>query len=48
MFEFSVIKHMNKKNSIKKYKRRNPAYFLAYLLILIIKELEIGMEQGKR
>ena len=44
MFEFSVIRDMEKKLTNK---RRIPAYLLAYLLTLIIKELKISVEQGR-
>ena len=42
MFVFSVGKD-RKVND----KRRNPAYLLAYLLTLIVKELKIIVEQGR-
>ena len=45
MFEFSVSKDMKKKNNIDK--RRILAYLLAYLLTPIVKELKIGVEQGR-
>ena len=44
MFEFCVSKDMKKK---KNGKRRIPAYLLAYLLTLIVKELKISVEHGR-
>ena len=45
MFEFSVIKQV-KKISISD-NLRFPAYILAYLPTLIVKELKISLEDGR-
>ena len=45
MFEVSVSKDMKKKYNNDK--RRIPTYLLVYLLTLIVKELNISVEQGR-
>ena len=45
MFEVSVSKDMKKKYNNDK--RRIPTYLLVYLLTLIVKELNINVEQGR-
>ena len=45
MFEFSVNKDM--KERITMIKGELPAHPLAYFLTLLVKELEISVEQGK-
>ena len=46
MFEFSVSKDIKKwvNNNDKK---RTPAYLVAYLLTLIVKELKISIKHGR-
>ena len=45
MFEFSVGKIIM--GEVNNDKRRIPAYFLAYLLTLIVKELKISVQHGR-
>jgi len=45
VFEFSVSKHMKKKNNNDK--KRIPTYLLTLCLTLTVKELNISVKQGR-